>query len=228
MVTGLPWQDFLINRKELKMNNLERNEFTGTMQRKASNDIYNSLTGNFRKTADSNEPETIEKSENDKALWPSITNRRTEISKSGNSFLNLILKWLGYSSPNKYEFQKSLRLIEKSEDEHDEHIVCGIVYEPGVEDSQGDEATAEEIRKAAYRFMESSQKFKLNHQGNPVKASVLESMLAPADFELNGQQVKKGSWVLTLRINDENAWQKIKKGELTGFSMAGLAQTVSE
>jgi len=107
----------------------------------------------------------------------------------------------------------------------EEHIVYGIVYEPDEEDSQGDEANAEEIRKAAYQFMEEVQTFKVMHKGKNVKVRILENYIAPVDFKIEGKSVKKGSWVLVTRILDKRVWNAIKKGKLTGYSMAGYART---
>lgn len=106
----------------------------------------------------------------------------------------------------------------------DEQIVCGIVYEPNEEDAQGDKANEEEIRKAAYYFMENVQKFKVNHKGKAVRVKLLESYITPQDIIIAGQKVKKGSWVLTTRILDANIWKAIKVDKtLTGYSMAGIA-----
>lgn len=113
----------------------------------------------------------------------------------------------------------------KADDSGDEHIVSGIVYEPNTEDSQGDEANAEEIRKACFQFMEDSIGFKVMHKGKAVKMQVLENYIAPQDLEINGVAVKKGSWVLTTRIHDAGIWKQIKAGKLTGYSMAGTART---
>lgn len=106
----------------------------------------------------------------------------------------------------------------------DERICCGIVYEPNVEDSQGDMASAEEIKKAAYQFMEDVQLFKVNHKGKKIKVKVLESYIAPADFVVSNQQIKKGSWILVTRVLDKKVWKDIKEGRLTGYSMAGYAK----
>ena len=111
------------------------------------------------------------------------------------------------------------------ENKGEEHIVYGIVYEPDEEDSQGDEANAEEIRKAAYQFMEQVQTFKVMHKGKNVKVRILENYLAPVDFKIEGKSVKKGTWVLVTRILDKKIWKAIKKGKITGYSMAGYART---
>jgi hypothetical protein len=115
-----------------------------------------------------------------------------------------------------------IRLLKADEDQ-EERIVYGIVYEPDVTDSQGDRATAEEIRKAAYEFMEAVQTFKVNHQGMPVNIRILESYLAPDDFEMSEEKISKGTWLLAVRVIDDNVWEGVKNGELTGYSMAGVA-----
>ena len=106
----------------------------------------------------------------------------------------------------------------------DEQIVYGIVYEPDSTDSQGDAASAKEIRKAAYQFMEEVQIFKVNHKGKEVAVKVLENYLAPVSFSIGKKKVKKGSWVLVTRVLDKKIWEDIKKGDLTGYSMAGYAR----
>jgi hypothetical protein len=122
------------------------------------------------------------------------------------------------------EFRKFIPIFDVSKKE-DEHIVAGVVYAPDEVDAQGDTATEEEIRKALYSFMESSQKFKINHEGKYIDSKVLEIYIAPIDFEINKQKIKKGSWVLVSRVLDAEAWKKIKSGEITGYSLAGTASS---
>jgi len=106
----------------------------------------------------------------------------------------------------------------------DEHIVYGIVYEPDTKDAQGDQATAAEIKKAAYDFMEHCQDFKVMHKGKKVKIKILENYIAPVNFSIGKRKVKKGSWVLVTRVLDKDVWKDIKAGKLTGYSMAGYAK----
>jgi len=107
----------------------------------------------------------------------------------------------------------------------DEQIVGGIVYEPKEEDSQGDFSTEEEIRQACYYYMEHARRFKLQHEGIAIssKINILENYIAPQDLEIAKEKIKKGSWILIIRIRDAALWKKVKDGELTGFSMAGVA-----
>jgi len=104
-----------------------------------------------------------------------------------------------------------------------QQIVFGIVYEPDEVDAQGDTTTANEIEKACYYFMENSQTFKVSHRGEPVKVQVLENYIAPVDFVVGGRPVKKGSWLLTVRVLDKVVWNRIESGDLQGYSLAGYA-----
>lgn len=107
----------------------------------------------------------------------------------------------------------------------DEQIVGGIVYEPMKVDTQKDFATAKDIKEACYYYMEHAQQFKIQHKGEFIttKIKILENYIAPVDFEVNNEKVKKGSWILIIRVLDKKIWKDIKEGKITGFSMAGIA-----
>jgi len=102
----------------------------------------------------------------------------------------------------------------------DQQICYGIVSEPDVVDLQGDRLSKSEIRVACHKFMMKSQRINKEHNG-PAKADIIESYIAPTDFTCNGQKVRKGSWIMGVKVHDPEIWQAIKKGEITGFSIAG-------
>ncbi len=117
----------------------------------------------------------------------------------------------------------------KSDRAEEEQYVLGVVLEPEVEDSQGDIYSADEIRKSAYTFMENFGDMGLQHNGivnDQIK--ILETYIAPTDFEIEGQTIQKGTWMLGARIVDESLWQDVKKGALTGWSIGGSAIRVPE
>lgn len=116
--------------------------------------------------------------------------------------------------------------IEKTE-KNPEHFVMGIVYEPDTKDSQDDWATEDEIRQAAYSFMESDQVYKINHDDN-ASIHVLESFIAPVDYDVGDEHVKKGSWLLGSRVVAEDVWEKVETGVYKGYSMAGDALRIVE
>lgn len=122
------------------------------------------------------------------------------------------------------DFKKEVKLFINKEDE-EQQLVYGVVYEPEVEDSHGDFMKAEEIEKAAHGFMKDARNIDKQHDFKSGVGEVVESYIAPADFEIGEHTIAKGSWVLVTKASDE-VWEEIKKGEITGYSMAGTAETV--
>ena len=105
----------------------------------------------------------------------------------------------------------------------DSHFVTGIVYEPMVEDSQGNYMTEEEITKAAYWFAKNGNQVDLQHCFEKCSgATVVESYVAKCDMEIEGEAIKKGTWLMTMEISDADVWESVQKGEITGFSMGGI------
>lgn len=119
-------------------------------------------------------------------------------------------------------FDKPVKVI-KSDDE-EKRLVYGIVYEPDVIDAHGDFTDSETIEKAAHEFMLKYRQIDKNHDFVAGVGEVVESYIAPADMELNGEPVKKGTWILTTKA-DEETWEAVKKGEFQGYSLAGVAET---
>ena len=111
----------------------------------------------------------------------------------------------------------------------DERFVLGIVLEPEVRDAQGDIYSEDEVRTAAHSFMEQFQNIGFMHREliND-KVSILESTITRVDETIDGQKVKKGTWLFATRINDAAMWEQIKRGTLGGYSIGGSAIRVPE
>lgn len=106
----------------------------------------------------------------------------------------------------------------------EERYVFGIVLEPETVDAQKDIYSAAEVRDAAHKFMEEFQNIGLMHRGYVNGAvKILESYVAPTEFEVDGTKVKKGTWLLAVRVQDDGLWEQVKTGELGGFSIGGSA-----
>ena len=109
------------------------------------------------------------------------------------------------------------------------HFVTGVVYEPMAEDAHGNYMTEAEITKAAYYFAKAGYKVDLQHSFEPLSgADVVESWIAKADFDVEGETVKKGTWLMTVEVSDGALWDAIEKGEITGFSMGGVGNYSQE
>jgi len=132
------------------------------------------------------------------------------------------------TAPDAATFAKSIPLI-KGTDPGDERFVLGVVLEPEVVDAQGDIYSADEVRQAAHRFMEEFGGLGLMHRmrvNGQVK--VLESYLAPSDLAIGDATVRKGTWLLAVRILSDELWSEVKDGQLTGFSIGGSARRLPE
>lgn len=105
----------------------------------------------------------------------------------------------------------------------DKRIVYGVVYEPDVVDSQDEWTDAEEIEKAAHRFVEKFREFNIEHHGKLVKVVLVESFCAPNDMTIGAQRVTQGTWVIGTRVDDDELWADVKAGKITGFSLQGTA-----
>ncbi len=121
--------------------------------------------------------------------------------------------------------QKEVRIIANNNDP--KKLVYGVVYEPNVLDSQGEFADAISIEKAAHNFLADSRNIDLQHNFKSDFGTVVESYVAPADFEINGNKITKGSWVLVTKANDD-VWEKIINGEINAYSMGGQAERVED
>lgn len=125
-------------------------------------------------------------------------------------------------SDEKPNFEKEVRVI-KSEDE-EKRLVYGIVYEPCVLDSHNDFADESTIEKAAHEFMLKYRQIDKDHDFQAGVGEVVESYIAPADMEVNGETITKGTWILVTKATEE-VWEAIQKGDYKGYSLAGIAET---
>ena len=150
-----------------------------------------------------------------------------EISNARINFVSLVNK-----AANKHQF-----LIVKADDgnatfqtfgrivkaDTESHYVTGIVYEPMVEDSQGNYMTEEEIAKAAHWFMKNEGSVDIQHCFKKADGcEVVEIYVAKSDMEIDGQPIKKGTWLMTMEISNADVWDSISKGDITGYSMGGV------
>ncbi|MGS2751456.1 XkdF-like putative serine protease domain-containing protein [Bacillus zanthoxyli] len=142
------------------------------------------------------------------------------VTKGANGRQFAIMKSASTKQPN---ISKQVPILKT---EVEKQLVTGVVYEPDVEDSHGDKMTAEEIEKAAYTFMENYQHIDKQHDEIAGKGTVVENWIAKSDMTVGEQEVKAGTWLMTVRVDDADTWEEIKKGEVTGFSMGGFGERV--
>lgn len=113
--------------------------------------------------------------------------------------------------------------------DEDKRLITSIVYEPDVKDAHGDYMTAEDIEKAAHDFMTTyGEGADIQHDDKKANVDIVESWVAKTDTVIGGQFIKKGTWVATAKVNDDEIWDAVKKGRITGFSMGGLATKINK
>jgi hypothetical protein len=115
-----------------------------------------------------------------------------------------------------------------------ERLVTGVVAGPENVDSYGGTISEEETRTAMLRFMEEFQNTGLGHikdsANNPVLFNdvirVVECWQTRVEQNIGGVRVPKGSWVMTVRVLDNDIWAGILDGTYTGFSFEAFANKV--
>lgn len=147
-----------------------------------------------------------------------------------------------YSEKNFVELESVFK-----KDDGDEHIVGGAVLVPGVVDLQGEIYEADVVVAAANfwleHYMEDPKEngIKFMHKGETIydAARPIQSWCLDRDMEFEvevpaasgdhpAKELKtiaypKGTWMLYARIRDDDLWLKFKEGELTGWSIGGVA-----
>lgn len=111
----------------------------------------------------------------------------------------------------------------------EERYVLGVVLEPlkelGKVDSQNDLYSAEEVRQAAYKFMEYYGTLGLQHKANAAgRVKLLENWISRNDEVINGEVVKAGTWLMGIRVVEDELWSAVKAGKITGLSIGGFAE----
>lgn len=106
----------------------------------------------------------------------------------------------------------------------EERFVLGVVLVPEDADSQGDIYSHHEVRKAAHAYMEHARDLGKQHKEIVTgQLRILESYVAPADFTIGEEKISSGTWLMGIRVADDDLWDEIKKGNFTGFSIGGAA-----
>lgn len=107
--------------------------------------------------------------------------------------------------------------------DNDERLVYGEVYLPNTIDTHGEMMLPADLRKLAHAFIADCRKIDVMHDGVAIDAHPVESFIAREGDPLYVAQ----SWVLVTRINDDTVWQRVKAGELNGYSLEAWVYRVS-
>lgn len=90
---------------------------------------------------------------------------------------------------------------------------------------------AETVEKACRDFNDNSKRANILHMMFTDGYRFIESYIAPADFEIEGKSIKKGSWIATIEVSSEEKydwiWQGIKSGAFNGLSVQCMGSVES-
>ena len=108
----------------------------------------------------------------------------------------------------------------------EKRIVYGPVLIPDEPDTDGDVVSAEKIEQVAHKFLEEYGNIDLMHSLNNV-GKVVESYILPFDWEIDEEvTIPKGSWMMGVRVTDDETWKAVKEGKLGGFSIMAIQRSV--
>lgn len=114
------------------------------------------------------------------------------------------------------EGSSNKKLIIRNESER---IVMGEVYIPMHLDSFNTTMTKDEIKRVAYDFMRKGLLDHIDEMHNYQKSGsyVVESFIA----RTGDPDFVEGSWVLATKIENDEVWGKVVRGEYNGYSIGG-------
>lgn len=115
------------------------------------------------------------------------------------------------------------RKVVVREDRKWERVVFAEVLVPDTVNNYGDYTTADAIVEFAYEFARRGYGLDVNHDNNDVSGTgyyVVESFIARA----GDPDFIEGSWVVGVKIVDDDIWAQVLAGDLNGFSYEALVE----
>lgn len=131
-------------------------------------------------------------------------------------------------------------------------IVKGPVLRPGIRDRQGSTVSEKVIREAAHEFMiryregETGSGFMhKDFENRHRRFQIVESYVLDVEYVVPRTErslvdgavpeagsedivIPAGSWIMAVKVNDDDVWKMVKSGTVKGFSIGGTARQVPE
>jgi len=104
--------------------------------------------------------------------------------------------------------------------DEEKRIVYGVVLMADEVDYHEDTISAEEVEKAAHKYMNTPMVIGDGH-AKKAKANPVESFIYNPEVVKN---VKPGSWVMAIKVHSDAIWQGIKAGDYTGLSIGAMVR----
>jgi len=206
----------------------------------AKEHAFMSLEGDMRPSHYLNKAKTatahIQKIDSGKATVMSLTESFIRINFQGETLKGVFDvrksdgNWAICSSPEAPSTSTPgdfVNILKFEDGGEEERLVTGIVLEPDEIDAQNDTIKAQAIRDTAHGFLAKfnlDSKMGIQHETfGEIGVKLVESFIAPVDMVIGNEKVKKGSWVITVKVLSDVVWEAIKDGSFTGFSIGGTA-----
>ena len=116
--------------------------------------------------------------------------------------------------------------IEELKKEEEKRFVLGRVLVPNRIDLGNDVINKEETEKAAHQFMINEHAPGLIHKAYAKDTYIVENYIAPTDFAVNGEEISAGTWIMGMKILNDEIWEAVKNNELNAYSIGGWAKKV--
>lgn len=131
--------------------------------------------------------------------------------------------------------------------DEEQRLVKGPVLRPGIRDRQGSMIAEDVIRTAAHDFM---LRYRLGETGSGFmhkdfenrfdRFQIVESYVVDVAYTVPRTEreavdveqgvgditVPAGSWVMAIKVLDDDVWKMVKAGTVKGFSIGGTARRV--
>ena len=121
------------------------------------------------------------------------------------------------------KIQKNVDFLPLSKAQMEKREVMGEVLIPEETDLQGEIYDEGTIRKSMVRFMRDYQTLGEMHKSDARQSFIIENWQVKKDTDINGRDIKAGTWMITTKIEDDGLWDDIKEGRITGYSIGGRA-----
>ncbi|KKN28234.1 hypothetical protein LCGC14_0856440 [marine sediment metagenome] len=108
-----------------------------------------------------------------------------------------------------------------------QRLVYLVAVKPNTLDTDNQWFSLEDVELMAHRFLVryglgEAHLFE-EHDKRLSGVYIAQSYVAPVDFVFNNRRIIEGTWMVVLYVPNDEVWEKIIKGELTGASPRGPA-----
>ncbi len=110
--------------------------------------------------------------------------------------------------------------------EEEQRVMYSVAMDSAGGEWTGGQWSPEHIIEAAHNYMINYQRVTFRHGPDigKMKVAIVESFIAPVDMPQF--DIKAGSWIMGLKIFDDQLWKLVKEGYIVGLSVGGYLKGV--